>query len=184
MEGRWCHRNSNQGRVSPNRAGLLVSPQASPTTGDASDITIPSWILNNDELCPVDTRAGKKRRRTKWRGRRWSNPLCDNSINSQLFHLTSGSTVMCSAPYKLYSVCALLAKLSKILWSSNRENFAPVAACLVVHHQIRDLVPHQTALRSSHLEVIPWLCAPGSSGTSSDLSPRSSLEQHSTPGTT
>ncbi|XP_040333123.1 protein Smaug homolog 1 isoform X1 [Herpailurus yagouaroundi] len=124
------------GHVSPNMAGPLVSPPASSTVGDASDITIPSWTLNNDELCPVDTRGGEKRRRTKWGGRRWSNPLCDNSINSA-FHLPSGSTVMCSAPYNLYSVCALSPKLSKILRSSNQENFAPVAACLVVHHRTR-----------------------------------------------
>ncbi|XP_058596655.1 protein Smaug homolog 1 isoform X3 [Neofelis nebulosa] len=124
------------GHVSPNMAGPLVSPPASSAVGDASDITIPSWTLNNDELCPVDTRGGEKRRRIKWGGRRWSNPLCDNSINSA-FHLPSGSTVMCSAPYNLYSVCALSPKLSKILRSSNRENFAPVAACLVVHHRTR-----------------------------------------------
>lgn len=67
----------------PGRQSLLQ--HASSTVGDASDITIPSWTLNNEELCPVDTRGGEKRRRTKWRGRRWSNPLCDNSINSQLF---------------------------------------------------------------------------------------------------
>ena len=105
MEGTWYPGNSNQDHVSLHQAGLLVSPQALSMVGDASDITIPSWTLNNDELWPVDTRAGKKTKRTKWRGRKWSNPLCDNSINSQLFHLTPGSTVMCSAPYNLFSVC-------------------------------------------------------------------------------
>lgn len=127
--------------------------------GDASDITMPSWTLNNDQLCPVDTRAGKKRR-TKWRGRRWRNPLCDNSINSQLFHLPSGSTVMCSAPYNLHSLCDLPPKRSEILWSSNRENFAPVAACLVVHRRTRELILHPTALRSNCSEVMFWLGGP------------------------
>ena len=102
----WCHGSSNQDRVSPGMAGQLVSSGMS-TVGNASDITIPSWTLNNADLCPVDTRGGEKRRRIKCRGRRWSSPLCDNSSNSQLFHLTSASTVMCSAPYNLYSVCAL-----------------------------------------------------------------------------
>ena len=155
--GSGCHMVSQElqsGHVSPNMAGPLVSPPASSAVGDASDITIPSWTLNNDELCPVDTRGGEKRRRTKWGGRRWSNPLCDNSINSA-FHLPSGSTVMCSAPYNLYSVCALSPKLSKILRSSNRENFAPVAACLVVHHRTRELILlYLTALRSNRLEVM------------------------------
>lgn len=51
--------------------------------------------------------------------------------STHIFHLTPGSTVMCSAPYNLDSSCALTPKLSKILWSSNQENFAPVPACLV-----------------------------------------------------
>lgn len=102
----WCHGSSNQDCVLPDMAGQLVSSGMS-TVGNASDITIPSWTLNNADLCPVDTRRGKKKRRIKCRGRRWSNPLCDHSSNSQLFHLTSASTVMCSAPYNLYSVCAL-----------------------------------------------------------------------------
>lgn len=159
MDGGWYHRNSNQGRVSPHRAGLPASPQALSTAGDASDITIPSWILNNDQLCPVDIRAGKKRR-TKWRGRRWRSPLCDNSINSQLFHLPSASTVMSSAPYNLHSLGDLPPKHSEILWSSNQETFTPVAACLVVHHQPCELILHPTALWSNSLEVMLWLCGP------------------------
>lgn len=159
IDGGWYHRNSNQDHMSPHRAGLLASPQASSTVGDASDITMPSWTLNNDQLCPVDTRAGKKRR-TKWRGRRWHNPLCDNSINSQLVHLTSGSTGMCSALYNLHSLCDLPPKRSEILWSSNRENFAPIAACLMVHRRTRELILHPTALRSNCLEVMLWLCGP------------------------
>lgn len=115
----------------PEQGWAAVPSQASPSVADASDITMPSQTLNNDELCPVDTRGGKKRKRTKWRGRRWSNLLCDHSINSHIFHLTPGSTVMCSAPYNLDSSCALTPKLSKILWSSNQENFAPVTAYLV-----------------------------------------------------
>lgn len=51
--------------MSPNRAGLLVS---STTVGDASDITIPSWTLNNADLCLVDTRGREKRRRTRGEG--------------------------------------------------------------------------------------------------------------------
>lgn len=61
---------------------------------------------------------------------------------------------MCSAPYHLYSVCALSLKLSKILRSSTQESFAPVAACLVVHCQTCELILlHQRALRSNRLEV-------------------------------
>lgn len=61
---------------------------------------------------------------------------------------------MWSAPYHLYSVCALSLKLSKILRSSNQESFAPVAACLVVHRQTCELILlHQRALRSNRLEV-------------------------------
>jgi hypothetical protein len=78
----------------------------------------------------------------------------------KFFHLTSGSTVMCSAPYNLYSVCALPPKLSKILWSSNQENFTPIAARLVVHRQTRELtLLQQTALRSTRLEVMYWVQA-------------------------
>lgn len=101
---------------------------------------------------------GRKRRRTKWRGRRWSNPLSDHSIHAHSFHLTSGSSVMFSAPHNLYSVCALPFKRSTVLWSSNQENCAPLAACLLVHRQTSELIRlHQTALRSSCLEVMFWL---------------------------
>lgn len=159
LSGKWREGGVTGTQI---RAVLLASPQASPAVGDASDITIPSWTLNNDERCPVATRAGKKRGRAKWRGKRWSNPICDNSISSQRFQLTPGSTVMRSAPYNLYSVCDLPPKLSKILWSSNQENCAPVAARLVVRRRTRELVLHQTALRSNCLEVMLWLCGPGS----------------------
>lgn len=175
---------SNQGPVPPDKAGLLVSPQASSTVGAASDITIPSGTLNNDELCPVDNRAGKKRRRTKWRGRRWSTPLCDNSTNSQLFHLTSGSIVMRSAPYNLYGVCALPATNSTKYYGPLIERILLLlAACLVVRRQTCELILPQTALQSNRSKVMPWLCAPGSLVPTADPSPPFSLEPHSTLGT-
>ena len=57
------------------RHGWAASLPGMSTVGNASDITIPSWTLNNADLCPVDTRGGKKRRRIMCRGRRWSKPL-------------------------------------------------------------------------------------------------------------
>lgn len=157
--------------VFPNKVGLLVSPQAS--VGAASDITIPSWTLNNGELFSVDTRGEQKSRR-KWRGRRWSNPLCDNSTNSQLFHLTSASTVMCLAPHNLDSVCALPPHSAEYYGPLIERILAPVAACLVVYHQTRELILHQTALQGHHLEVMPQLCVPGASGPPADPSPQHS----------
>lgn len=132
----------------------------------------------------MDTRAGKKRKRTKWRGRRWSNPLCDNSTNSQLFHLTSGSIVICSAPYNLYSGCALPTTNSTKYYGPLIERILLLlAACLVVHRQTRELILPHMALQSNRLEVMPWLCAPGSSVPTADPSPPFSLEPHHTPVT-
>lgn len=81
-----------------------------------------------------------------------------HSIHVHSFHLTPGSSVMFPAPYNLYSVCALPLKRSPVLWSSNQENCAPLAACLVVHRHTSELILlHRTALRSSCLEVMFWL---------------------------
>lgn len=53
---------SNQGHVSPDKAGLLVSPQASSTVGDASDITIPSGhsiMMSCAQWTPEQARKGR-----------------------------------------------------------------------------------------------------------------------------
>lgn len=124
MEGAWCHVLSREHKSEP-----YVPTQgwaASLSSGIIAGRVMPlmsqypaghSIMMSCGQWTPEE---GKKRR-IKWRGRRWSNPVCDNSINSQHFHLTSRSTVMCSAPHNLYSVCALPLRLSKIVWSSNQE---------------------------------------------------------------
>lgn len=131
----------------PSSASLWLLPLTSQYSGGHSTMT----------SCAPQT-SEEKRRRRKWRGRRWSNTLCDHSIHAHGFHVTSGSSVMCSAPYNLYSVCTLPLKHITVLWSSNQENCAPLAACLVVHRHTSELILlHQTALRSSCLEVMFWL---------------------------